>query len=163
MKKIFALLFISGLALGLAQQPTVTVFEFIRLNEGFSTLTAALQETGLDATLQEAGPFTLFAPTDAAFAALPEGRRNALLGNPDALRAFLNRLIVPERLAAKDLLERARIETAAGSPLNLDAQGDGRLNLDGAAVVASDVGATGGILISNGVIQVIDALPTSLR
>ena len=164
MKKVFAFLLVFGLALGLAQpQPTVTMFEFLSLNEGFSTLTTALQETGLDATLQGAGTFTLFAPTDAAFAALPEGRRNALLGNPNALKAFLNELIVPERLTAGDLLERGRVETAAGSDLGISAGSDGTLSVDGVAVVGADVGVNGGIQVGNGVIQVIDELPASLR
>lgn len=163
MKKLFAFLLIAGLALSFAQQPTVTMFEFIRLNEGFSTLTKALEETGLDATLQSAGSFTLFAPTDAAFAALPAGRRNALLGNPQALKALLNRLIVPERLVAGDLAERAQVKSAGGSNLSFSVRGDGKVAVDGAAIVSSDVGVNGGIRVGNGVIQIIDELPASLR
>lgn len=162
MKKIFAFLLVSSLTLALAQ-PTVTLFEFLRLNEGFSTLTTALETTGLDATLQGAGPFTLFAPTDAAFAALPAGRREALLGNPRALKTFLDGLIVPERLTAGDLLERGRVESAAGSALTFSTGRDGKLSVDGAPVVGSDVGVNGGLQIGNGVVQVIDELPASLR
>ena len=103
MKKLL-ILFVLGLAFTAhAQDNAVTLSEFIRFNEGFSTLTAVLEETGLDATLREAGPFTLFAPTDAAFAAMPAGRRNALLGNPQALKAFLKRLIVLEELGTGEL------------------------------------------------------------
>lgn len=162
MKKIFAFLLVSSLTLALAQ-PTVTLFEFLRLNEGFGTLTTALEATGLDATLQGAGPFTLFAPTDAAFAALPAGRRDALLGNPQALKALLNRLIVPEKLTAGELLERGRVTTATGSDLSVGARSDGKFSVDGAVVVGADVGVGGSIRVGNGVIQVIDELPTSVR
>ena len=165
MKKIFALLFVSGLLVGLAQaQPSVTVFEFIRLNEGFSTLTRVLEETGLAETLQQEGAVTLFAPTDAAFAALPDSQRNALLGNPQALKALLNGLIVPEKLAVGDLLERGQLKTVAGANLSFSRSADDMVVLDGdAAVVATDVGLNGGIRISNGIVQVIDTLPSALR
>ncbi len=161
MKKLLILL-VLGFTLSAQAQSTVSMFEFIRLNEGFSTLTAALEETGLDAVLQGPGEFTLFAPTDAAFAALPVAERNALLGNPEALRAFLNQLIVPERSTAGELLERGRATTQAGTSLSFSRSGDGTVLVGDAPVVGTDLGA-GGIKISNGVVQVLDTLPSALR
>ncbi len=161
MKKLLVLL-VLGFTLTAQAQSTVSMFEFIRLNEGFSTLTAALQETGLDAVLQGPGEFTLFAPTDAAFAALPAAERDALFGDLDALKAFLNGLIVPEKVAAGGLLERGRATTQAGTSLSFSQSGDGTVLVGDAPVVGTDLGA-GGIKISNGVVQVLDTLPSALR
>jgi transforming growth factor-beta-induced protein len=124
----------------------------------FQTLIAAVQAAGLVETLQGAGPFTVFAPTDAAFAKLPAGTVEALLQDPAALRQVLTYHVVPGRVMAADV-----VRGNGGTPATVQGQTltirvvDGKVMVDGATVVAADVGA------SNGVIHVIDEviLPTT--
>jgi uncharacterized surface protein with fasciclin (FAS1) repeats len=119
----------------------------------FETLVAAVKAAGLVETLQGAGPFTVFAPTDAAFAKLPAGTVEALLADPEALRAVLTYHVVPGRVMAADV-----IRTNGGTPATVQGQAltirvvDGKVMVDGATVVAADVAA------SNGVIHVIDTV-----
>lgn len=117
----------------------------------FQTLLAAAQAAGLVDTLRSAGPFTVFAPTDEAFAALPDGTVQSLLRpeNRHQLRAILTYHVVPGRVRAADLAGRtAAPVTANGQVLAIDGR-DG-VKVNGARVVAADVDA------SNGVIHVID-------
>jgi uncharacterized surface protein with fasciclin (FAS1) repeats len=123
----------------------------------FSTLVAAVQAAGLVETLQGEGPFTVWAPTDEAFAALPEGTVDNLLKpeNKDQLTAILLYHVVPGKTNSAQVLEWAKegvtVETVQGASLQAKSV-DGQITVNGANVVAADVQA------SNGVIHVIDAV-----
>ena len=119
----------------------------------FKTLVAAVQAAGLVEVLQGAGPFTVFAPTDAAFAKLPAGTVEALLADKAALTAILTYHVVPGRVAAGDILRAgsATPTTVQGQTLDVRVV-NGGVTVDGAKVITADVGA------SNGVIHVIDTV-----
>lgn len=122
-------------------------------NGSFTTLVAAVQAAGLVETLKSEGPFTVFAPTDEAFAALPAGTVENLLKpeNKDQLVAVLTYHVVAGKVMSADIAGKAMaVETVQGSTADIDAT-DG-VKIDGANVVAADVEA------SNGVIHVIDAV-----
>lgn len=116
----------------------------------FNTLAAALDKAGLVATLKGKGPFTVFAPTDAAFAKLPKADLDALLADNAKLVAVLTYHVVPGNVMAKDV-KPGKVKTVQGSELTL-ATGDGGVTVDGARVVKAD------IVADNGVIHVIDSV-----
>lgn len=117
----------------------------------FKTLATALQAAGLVDTLKGAGPFTVFAPTDAAFAALPAGTVDELLKpeNREQLVAILTYHVVPGRVTAAQVAGMDTATTVQGGALALRASG-GAVTVNDARVVSADVAA------SNGVIHVID-------
>jgi len=118
----------------------------------FNTLVAAVQAAGLEDTLRGDGPFTVFAPTDEAFAALPEGTVESLLmpENRDQLVAILTYHVVAGEYMSGDLAGQAlSVETVQGDTVDIDATGD-NVMVDGATVIMADVDA------SNGVIHVIN-------
>jgi uncharacterized surface protein with fasciclin (FAS1) repeats len=119
----------------------------------FNTLVAAVKAAGLVETLKGTGPFTVFAPTDAAFAKLPAGTVESLLANPKKLAAILTFHVVPGKVTAADILKTngAKPTTVNGQALDVVVR-DGHVLVNGANVVAADVGA------SNGVIHVIDTV-----
>ncbi|MEM7269578.1 MAG: fasciclin domain-containing protein [Pseudomonadota bacterium] len=117
----------------------------------FNTLVAAVQAAGLVDTLKSDGPFTVFAPTDDAFAALPEGTVENLLKpeNKDTLVAVLTYHVVPGKVMSQDIAgQMLEAATVQGGALKIDATNG--VNINDATVVAADVEA------SNGVIHVID-------
>ncbi len=119
----------------------------------FTTLVAAVEAAGLVNTLKGEGPFTVFAPTDDAFAALPEGTVETLLmpENKDQLTAILTYHVVPGKVMSGDIAGKSMdVETVNGAKAMVDAT-DG-VKIDGANVVQADIEA------SNGVIHVIDAV-----
>ena len=119
----------------------------------FTTLTAALGAADLVETLQGPGPFTVFAPTDAAFAALPAGTLESLLmpENKDQLAAILTYHVVPGAVTSDQLAgQRLSVTTVQGSDVHIDARNG--VKIDGATVTTAD------IIASNGVIHVIDAV-----
>ncbi|MQY41706.1 fasciclin domain-containing protein [Epibacterium sp. SM1969] len=118
----------------------------------FTTLVAAVQAAGFVDTLKGDGPFTVFAPTDDAFAALPEGTVETLLKpeNKDQLVSILTYHVVPGAVKSTDLSDGMKAATVQGSAVTIGAS-DG-VTVDGANVVQAD------ILASNGVIHVIDAV-----
>ncbi|MEM7685776.1 MAG: fasciclin domain-containing protein [Pseudomonadota bacterium] len=121
------------------------------LANDFNTLVAAVQAAGLVDTLKGEGPFTVFAPTDAAFAALPEGTVEALLRpeNKDQLVAILTYHVIPGKVMSADIAgTKVDAPTVQGQSVSIDAT-DG-VTVDGASVVSADVET------SNGVIHVID-------
>ena len=142
---------LAGTLPGAAFARTGTIVDVAAANPDFSTLVAAVEAAGLVETLQGRGPFTVFAPTDAAFAALPAGTVEGLLQDPEALGNVLTYHVVPGLMSAEFLTgQRGRIEMVNGGYVHMDATGDGvRLNRR-SSVVAADVEA------SNGVIHVID-------
>lgn len=119
----------------------------------FKTLAAALQATGLVDTLKGKGPFTVFAPTDAAFAKLPAGTVESLLKpeNKAKLTAILTYHVVPGAVKASQAMTMSSAKTVNGKSLTLKVEG-GALHVDSATVVTADIEA------SNGVIHVIDAV-----
>ena len=116
----------------------------------FTTLVAALEAAGLVDTLKGEGPFTVFAPTDAAFDALPEGTVEALLNDIPTLTAILTYHVVPGAVMSGDLSDGMMAETVNGQSVTISLS-DGVM-VDDANVVAADIEA------SNGVIHVIDAV-----
>jgi uncharacterized surface protein with fasciclin (FAS1) repeats len=117
---------------------------------GFSTLAAALGAAGLVETLKGEGPFTVFAPTDTAFAALPAGTVDDLLKpeNKGKLRSILLYHVVPGTVMSSDLTEGMSASTVEGSRVTITLNGGAKVA--GATVVTPDIKA------SNGVIHVID-------
>jgi uncharacterized surface protein with fasciclin (FAS1) repeats len=117
----------------------------------FETLLAAAKAAGLVETLSGQGPLTVFAPTDEAFAALPEGTVDSLLKpeNRDQLRAILTYHVVPASAMAADVVKMDKVTTANGQDLSIRVDGDSVM-IGEARVVKADVKA------SNGVIHVID-------
>lgn len=119
----------------------------------FTTLATALDAAGLVETLKGEGPFTVFAPTDAAFAKLPAGTLDSLLlpENRDQLVAVLTYHVVPGKVMASDVVKIAAATTVQGSDVAISVA-DGKVRINDATVVATDVAA------SNGVIHVIDTV-----
>jgi uncharacterized surface protein with fasciclin (FAS1) repeats len=116
----------------------------------FNTLAAALKAAGLVDTLKGPGPFTVFAPTDDAFAKIPKAQLDALLADKAKLTAVLTYHVVPGTVMAKDV-KPGKVKTVQGSELTVSASG-GSVAVDGAKVSATD------IVASNGVIHVIDSV-----
>lgn len=116
----------------------------------FKTLATALQAAGLVDTLKGKGPFTVFAPTDEAFAKLPSGTLDALLKDKAKLTAVLTYHVVPGKVMAADVVKLKSAKTVQGSSLTIDTTSG--VKVDGATVVKTDIGA------SNGVIHVIDSV-----
>ena len=118
----------------------------------FNTLVAAVKAAGLAETLQGAGPFTVFAPTDEAFAKLPAGTVESLLKpeNKQKLIAILTLHVVPGKVMAADV-KTMKVKSVNGQELSLNV-GNGKVTVNGANVVSADVAA------SNGVIHVIDSV-----
>ena len=120
-------------------------------NENLSTLVAAVKAAGLVETLQGDGPFTVFAPTNEAFAALPEGTVENLLKpeNKDQLIAVLTYHVVGAKVMSTDLKNGQKAGTVQGSDVKINVSSKG-VKVNEANVVAADVQA------SNGVVHVID-------
>ncbi|MET0551511.1 MAG: fasciclin domain-containing protein [Vicinamibacteria bacterium] len=116
----------------------------------FKTLATALQAAGLVETLKGKGPFTVFAPTDDAFAKLPAGALDALLKDKAKLTAVLTYHVVPGRVTAADVAKLKEAKTVQGGSLRISTAGG--VKVDDANVVKTDIEA------SNGVIHVIDSV-----
>jgi uncharacterized surface protein with fasciclin (FAS1) repeats len=115
----------------------------------FKTLATALQAAGLIDTLKGKGPFTVFAPTDEAFAKVPKDQLDALLKDKAALTKVLTYHVVPGKVMAKDV-KAGKVKTVQGSELTVATAGG--VMVDGAKVTATD------IVADNGVIHVIDSV-----
>jgi uncharacterized surface protein with fasciclin (FAS1) repeats len=117
----------------------------------FKTLTSLLQQTGLDKTLAESGPFTVFAPTDDAFAKVPKKTLDSLAANPDQLKAVLLYHVADGEVRAADVASMSSVETLNGASVPIKAN-ESVVRVGGAKVSQADVTA------SNGVIHVIDGV-----
>jgi uncharacterized surface protein with fasciclin (FAS1) repeats len=117
----------------------------------FKTLVAAVKAAGLVETLSGAGPFTVFAPTDEAFAKLPAGTVEALLKDKAKLAKILTYHVVAGKVMAKDVVGMTSAKTVEGGEVDVNAQ-DGKVMINDATVTATDIEA------SNGVIHVIDTV-----
>ncbi|MEX1215171.1 fasciclin domain-containing protein [Saccharospirillum sp.] len=122
-------------------------------SDDFNTLVAAVQAAGLVETLQGDGPFTVFAPNDAAFDKIPSATLNSLLEDPAALGAILGLHVVAGKVMAADVVGMSSAETITGETLNISVMG-GNVMINGATVIATDIET------SNGVIHVIDTVIT---
>ena len=135
---------------GAAHAQDMDIVDTAANTEGFSTLVAAVEAAGLVETLKGEGPFTVFAPTDEAFAALPEGTLDELLADPEALTAILTYHVVPGSVMSSDLTDGMTAATVEGGELTFTV-GD-TVMVNDATVTMPDVAA------SNGVIHVIDTV-----
>ena len=117
----------------------------------FNTLVTAVKAAGLVETLKGEGPFTVFAPADAAFAKVPTDTLNALLADKAALANVLTYHVVAGNVMAADVVKLTSAVTVQGQAVSIEVK-DGKVYVDGAQVVATDIKA------SNGVIHVIDAV-----
>jgi uncharacterized surface protein with fasciclin (FAS1) repeats len=117
----------------------------------FNTLVTAVKAAGLVETLKSAGPFTVFAPTDEAFAKVPKATLDALLADKEALKKVLLYHVVAGNVMAKDVVRLKEAKTVQGSSAKVTVKG-GKVMIDNANVVKTD------ILCTNGVIHVIDSV-----
>ena len=150
---LLALVAASGSAAAAAPAPQKDIVDTAVAAGSFQTLAAALQAAGLVETLKGPGPFTVFAPTDAAFAKLPAGTVESLLKpeNKAKLTAILMYHVVPGRVLAAQVGGMTSAATANGQTLAIASE-NGIVTVDGARVTKAD------ILCSNGVIHVIDTV-----
>ena len=134
-----------------------TITAIASSNKDFSTLVAAIGAAGLGETLSGKGPFTVFAPTNEAFAALPDGTLDSLLlpANKDKLAAILTYHVVPGTIMAADVTS-GEVTTVNGQTFTIDAMG-GAVTITDANGNTAKVTSTD-IVASNGVIHVIDAV-----
>jgi len=131
--------------------PVITVVDIIVGSSDHTTLTAAVTAAGLVETLQGDGPFTVFAPTDAAFAALPAGTVEALLADISALTDILNYHVVGAKAMSSDLSDGQMIRTLNGKDVTVKITSEG-VYINNAMVTVADIEA------ENGVVHVIDAV-----
>ncbi len=131
------------------ENPTQNIVEVAAAAGSFNTLIAAVEAAGLAQTLAEGGPFTVFAPTDEAFAQIPQADLQALLADKEALAAVLTYHVVPGKVYARDVVGLTSATTVNGQSVQVKVK-DGSVMIDGANVTATDIEAT------NGVIHVID-------
>jgi len=143
---------LSTLALSVSLVPTAHAADIVDTAVAagsFNTLAAALEAAGLVETLKGPGPFTVFAPTDAAFAKIPADQLQALLKDKSKLTAVLAYHVVPGKVMAKDV-NAGMVKTVQGSSLTVSTAGG--VKVDSATVTAIDIAA------DNGVIHVIDSV-----
>ncbi|OIQ27438.1 MAG: Nex18 symbiotically induced protein [Alphaproteobacteria bacterium MedPE-SWcel] len=153
MFRTFAFSALAGLALtstAIAGGHSKDIVDIAAGNDDFATLVAAVTAADLVDTLKGDGPFTVFAPTDAAFAALPEGTVDNLLKpeNKDQLAAILSYHVVPGKVSSTDLVDGMKAATVEGSAITVSLTGG--VMIDDANVIQADIEA------ENGVIHVID-------
>lgn len=117
---------------------------------GFNTLVAAIQAAGLEMELTDGGPYTVFAPTDEAFAKLPEGQLAALLEQPETLKKILLYHVVSGNVMAKQVIELDSAQTLGGTMVAIDTKNGVMIN--DAKVLQTDIEA------SNGTVHVIDTV-----
>jgi uncharacterized surface protein with fasciclin (FAS1) repeats len=131
--------------------PTKDIVETAVAAGSFKTLATALQAAGLVETLKGKGPFTVFAPTDEAFAKIPKADLDALLKDKKALTAVLTYHVVSGKVMAADVVKLKEAKTVNGASVKIMVMG-GKVMVDNANVVKTD------IVASNGVIHVIDTV-----
>ncbi len=149
---VSCLLFAAAPAALAGKAESKNVVEIAASNSAFSTLVAAVKAAGLAEALSGDGPFTIFAPTNDAFAKLPKGTVETLLKpeNKEKLQAILTYHVLSGKVTAAEV-KPAKVKTLNGASVNIKVQG-GKVMVDGAQVVKTD------IIGSNGVIHVIDSV-----
>jgi uncharacterized surface protein with fasciclin (FAS1) repeats len=155
----------TALAAGKAKAPTQDIVDFAVATPDFSTLVTALKAASLVDTLKGAGPYTVFAPTDEAFAKLPAGAVETLVkpDNKDTLSKILTYHVVPGKVTAKQLIAmikkgkgKASVKTVEGGTLTASLKGGSVILTDekgGTATVAKT-----NVMVKNGIIHVIDTV-----
>jgi uncharacterized surface protein with fasciclin (FAS1) repeats len=118
--------------------------------KNFSTLLAAVKQAGLVDALKGNGPYTLFAPTDEAFAKIPQDKLQALLQNKEALTSVLTYHVIPASVTAEQVMNLKSAKTLQGQSISIDTSNG--VKVDNANVIKAD------IMASNGVIHVIDTV-----
>ncbi len=156
MKKILlsAALLMTGAAVaggGSSMPAGNTIAGIVSNDPNFSTLLAAVKAAGLVETLSSPGPFTVFAPTNAAFAKIPQDQLNALLNDPAQLKSVLLYHVVPGRVTAAQVTGLTSATTVNGADLNVSTSG-GMVMINDATVTQTNINA------SNGIIHVIDTV-----
>lgn len=132
-------------------EPTQNIVEIASGNENFKTLVQAVAAANLVDTLSGEGPFTVFAPTDEAFAKLPEGTLESLLANPEELTKVLTYHVVAGKVMAEDVVKLTNAATVQGQNVTIKVEGD-TVMINDSTVTSTDIEAT------NGVIHVIDTV-----
>lgn len=132
-------------------QETASIIETAKAAGNFNTLLAAVEAADLKKALSGDGPFTVFAPTDEAFAALPEGTIEALLKDKEKLASILTYHVVEGKVKANDVTKIEKAQTLNGQSFAIMVKND-KVMIDNAEVIMTD------IICSNGVIHVIDAV-----
>jgi uncharacterized surface protein with fasciclin (FAS1) repeats len=125
--------------------PTMNIVEIAVSAGSFNTLVAAVKAAGLVETLSGPGPFTVFAPTDEAFAQIPQDQLNALLADKEALTAVLTYHVVSGKVMAGDVVELSSATTVNGQDVKIMVQ-DGKVMINDAEVVSTDIEATNGVI-----------------
>jgi len=149
MKKLLSVLALAVLFVVAA--PAADIVDTAVSAGSFKTLVKAVQAAGLVDTLKGPGPFTVFAPTDEAFAKLPAGTLESLLANPEQLKKVLTYHVVAGKVMASDVVKLKEAKTVQGSSVKIKVSG-GTVMIDNAKVVKTD------IVCDNGVIHVIDTV-----
>ena len=135
-----------------ASEATVDLVTQLEAQGSFTTLVDALEAAGLSDALQGAGPFTVFAPTDAAFDALPAGAMDQLMSNPTGqLTQILLFHVLPGEVTSEDITDGMQATTQQGKPVNFEITADG-IKVNGANIIVPDIEAI------NGVVHAIDAV-----
>ena len=134
-----------------AMGPKKDIVDTAIASGNFNTLVTAVQEAGLVDTLKGEGPFTVFAPTDAAFAKIPADQLNALLADKEKLAAVLTYHVVPGKVMSADVVKLDTADTVQGQSVDINVK-NGKVFVEGALVSAVDIET------SNGVIHVIDTV-----
>ena len=153
MKALVLATLIAGMGMTTVSSQSKDIVDTAVANGSFKTLAAALQAAGLVDTLKGAGPFTVFAPTDAAFAKLPAGTVENLLKpeNKDQLRRVLTYHVVAGKVGSSQVSKMDSAKAVSGDTIKIAVE-NGKVMVNNASVVTADVGA------SNGVIHVIDTV-----
>jgi uncharacterized surface protein with fasciclin (FAS1) repeats len=153
MRKFIPMIMTGALALAVVSSASAADIVDTAIAAKFQSLVAAVKAAGLVETLKGPGPFTVFAPTDEAFAKLPAGALEDLLKpeNKAKLQSILTYHVVPGKVMAKDVVKLDSAKTVEGEDITIKTE-NGKVMVDNANVVKTDVGA------SNGVIHVIDAV-----
>src|SRR5918997_5326650 len=133
-----------------SSEATADIIETAKAAGSFNTLAAAIEAAGLTETLKGEGPFTVFAPTDEAFAKLPEGTVETLLQDKEKLATILKYHVVAGEVSSSDAMKISEAQTVAEKSLPISTSG-GKVMVKNATVTKADIQA------SNGVIHVIDA------
>jgi len=135
-----------------AETPTLDIVDTAVADGRFTTLVTAVQKAELADDLKSGGPYTVFAPTDDAFAALPEGTLDAVLADFDTLNNVILYHLVPGKVHAEEVVNMTSLGTMLGQPLSVVVSDDGTVTVNDAQIVITDIAAT------NGLIHVIDAV-----
>ncbi|MEM7709273.1 MAG: fasciclin domain-containing protein, partial [Pseudomonadota bacterium] len=136
---------------GHSGEPTATLALMIGEDPSLATLARAVEVAGLGQTLSTPGPFTVLAPTDEAFEALPSGALDDLLADPDQLKGLLLGHVLPNSAISQALVDGLTIRTVEGRTVDVAVEGES-ISIGGATVVRADIRAL------NGLIHVIDAV-----